>query len=573
MKQESQDDTRANINTAESEDMNNVPSKNEPKIGDQGQPSTSLSDADLDEATRQAISQAQKELNTRARPEKIKEGAEASPPPASASMSKPPNPRKRGAPKNTSRAMGKPAAKKRKTDIDGDARRSATPSTRGGKGSNSKRKDSRSHSHSQTPHGSSPAPSASGDSHTDAAGSDAEGDDNLYCICRKPDNHTWMIACDAGCDDWYHGACVAVSERDQDLIDRYVCPLCTAADRGVTTWKPMCRRPGCRRPARLKKGAESKYCSHECGVTFMRDQVAAAAATMATTSPPPRRAARAQKHPAHFEDDTADATDLGPLGGALRPQELKALALAAPTAAAFRALGSPSLPTPPGSPTSPSTTTATAVPQLEHFTPAETARLSLISIKKSSLRARHALLKSRERLVVLAKERAARLGVKDQCGFDARLGWDDGEFAAWRAGPEGAAALAPGGTLGGGDGDAEGLCVRRRCERHKAWQKLALQDVRFEEVDVGDEMRAVDAEEGGIRARGRARARRGGAEGRGEGGEVVRVDDGGGGDVGGGSGVVGGVGGGGDVDADYERVDGGVVDGGAVVAGAQVEAA
>lgn len=49
-----------------------------------------------------------------------------------------------------------------------------------------------------------------------------------FCICRKPDNHTWMIGCDGGCEDWYHGKCVSIDEADSELIDNYICTYCPA---------------------------------------------------------------------------------------------------------------------------------------------------------------------------------------------------------------------------------------------------------------------------------------------------------------------------------------------------------
>jgi COMPASS component SPP1 len=53
--------------------------------------------------------------------------------------------------------------------------------------------------------------------------SDVENADEVFCICRKPDNHTWMIACDGGCEDWFHGKCVNIDPKDADLIDKYIC--------------------------------------------------------------------------------------------------------------------------------------------------------------------------------------------------------------------------------------------------------------------------------------------------------------------------------------------------------------
>lgn len=44
--------------------------------------------------------------------------------------------------------------------------------------------------------------------------------------------HRFMIACDS-CDEWYHGKCVHVTEREGRLMDKknikYICPLCKSA--------------------------------------------------------------------------------------------------------------------------------------------------------------------------------------------------------------------------------------------------------------------------------------------------------------------------------------------------------
>lgn len=52
---------------------------------------------------------------------------------------------------------------------------------------------------------------------------DDEDDNEVFCICRRPDNHTWMIGCDGGCEDWFHGKCVNIDPRDAELIDKYIC--------------------------------------------------------------------------------------------------------------------------------------------------------------------------------------------------------------------------------------------------------------------------------------------------------------------------------------------------------------
>ncbi|GAM25001.1 hypothetical protein SAMD00019534_081760 [Acytostelium subglobosum LB1] len=57
------------------------------------------------------------------------------------------------------------------------------------------------------------------------------GDNRLYCVCRKKyDSNSFMIACDK-CDEWYHGECVNISEKDAKKIDRYVCMKCKKKDK------------------------------------------------------------------------------------------------------------------------------------------------------------------------------------------------------------------------------------------------------------------------------------------------------------------------------------------------------
>ena len=109
----------------------------------------------------------------------------------------------------------KTGAKKRKLDSRADtpqSQRSGTPnSVLGGRAGPKIKKQN-----SATPLHSSPAPD-------DNDEEDDESDNELYCICRKGDDHTWMIACDGGCDDWFHGRCVGIDQRDGNLIDRFIC--------------------------------------------------------------------------------------------------------------------------------------------------------------------------------------------------------------------------------------------------------------------------------------------------------------------------------------------------------------
>ncbi|KAI9092125.1 hypothetical protein DFS34DRAFT_563029, partial [Phlyctochytrium arcticum] len=53
----------------------------------------------------------------------------------------------------------------------------------------------------------------------------------LYCICRQPlrqqDDSQFFIACD-GCDEWFHGDCVHVTEEEAGGIAKWVCSACQA---------------------------------------------------------------------------------------------------------------------------------------------------------------------------------------------------------------------------------------------------------------------------------------------------------------------------------------------------------
>lgn len=53
-----------------------------------------------------------------------------------------------------------------------------------------------------------------------------EDDTKLYCICRKIwDKQTWMIGCEGGCEDWFHGPCVDINETTGNYIAKYICKL------------------------------------------------------------------------------------------------------------------------------------------------------------------------------------------------------------------------------------------------------------------------------------------------------------------------------------------------------------
>ena len=124
-----------------------------------------------------------------------------------------------GGKKGTASVIKKPAAKKRKIeavskDSTPASQRSGTPISRAA---------------SKPPalkarKGSSATPARSS-SPTAVNEDEDELDENseVFCICRKPDDHTWMIGCDGGCEDWFHGHCINIDQSDENLIDKYIC--------------------------------------------------------------------------------------------------------------------------------------------------------------------------------------------------------------------------------------------------------------------------------------------------------------------------------------------------------------
>ncbi|KAL1502138.1 hypothetical protein ABEB36_007328 [Hypothenemus hampei] len=62
-------------------------------------------------------------------------------------------------------------------------------------------------------------------------------DGQAYCICRSSDSSRFMIACDA-CEEWYHGDCINISEKDAKLIKQYFCVRCQEEDSTLQTkWR------------------------------------------------------------------------------------------------------------------------------------------------------------------------------------------------------------------------------------------------------------------------------------------------------------------------------------------------
>ncbi|KAL3479249.1 hypothetical protein BJX99DRAFT_86784 [Aspergillus californicus] len=377
----------------------------------------------------------------------------------------------------------------------------------------------------------------------------SESDENaIFCICRKPDNHTWMIACDGGCEDWFHGKCVNVDPGDVELIVKYICPNCKANGKGSTAWKPMCRLSGCRKPARFV-GNASKYCSDEHGLEFMRRKTQHLNLTQSKIQKPlsMRRAALSgtrtprdddsEYDGSHVEDERDDSMeDLGSRGGVLTVGDLTAVIMGVASAADFRKLGAHIISPPPED----TNADAEAKPVQKlgldvgvddpNYSTDEAEKIEKLRKQHEELVHRGEMLAARSNFLNLVRQRSKNIsdimkkkepkgGWKDYCGFDPRLGWADQEFDEWRLSDIGKKALdegtpealassfpdavdADGDTTMDGEDDiaslTRGICPKKRCERHKQWVKVQQQDSVFEETTLKEDLAACEKEAQGV---------------------------------------------------------------------------
>ncbi|KAK9366950.1 hypothetical protein V1509DRAFT_627796 [Lipomyces kononenkoae] len=326
----------------------------------------------------------------------------------------------------------------------------------------------------------------------------------VYCICRKPDTGQWMIACDF-CDDWYHGSCVSIPESQADLIETYACPSCATKGLGTTTWKRKCRLPGCNRPALVEGDKRSKFCGPDHGVAWFK---------------------------LNIEAHSKDADDDGLRNSAIAASDLSAILYSISNVRQFKRLGDVP-PTPPS----------------PNLTLEDQGRLSSLIAQKADIDKRLRYLDHKASYIEYAKLRATAL--KTVCGFDRKLVWDDAEWAEWCDSDEGARILnrirefkasqderkmrasMDDGADGARNGDKrkrgrrqkqqvsiqldiqevlnvvgsnyedaiEDVCMleRRRCSRHASWQHIRTEEVELDERVLRDNLVKIERDDLAIR--------------------------------------------------------------------------
>jgi COMPASS component SPP1 len=182
----------------------------------------------------------------------------------------------------------------------------------------------------------------------------------------------------------------------------------------------------------------------------------------------------------------------------------------------------------------------TLPPDGEILNDGEKQRLEEISKKKDELRKERAQLKNVAELITMAKaghiayaEREA-INVKDICGWDSILSWQLAKIERWKATAEGAAAfenaalqLHPAPEAPASDAAQKAfwerceelrhprvvgpldythtICLKKRCEGHRQWQRIFVDNQRLEEEMLTRRMQAQNKEETGILERARRR--------------------------------------------------------------------
>src|SRR5437762_12334225 len=113
----------------------------------------------------------------------------------------------------------------------------------------------------------------------------------------------------------------------------------------------------------------------------------------------------------------------------------------------------------------------------------------MINSERNALTQKKEALTTRARYIELAKERQKRIseeirndegsnpkGGKEICGYDSRLCYGDDELQRVCSANEANGVIESGKLLG-----RDGVCTKRKCEKHRQWHRVALEEVELDE--------------------------------------------------------------------------------------------
>ncbi|OJT12956.1 Nucleosome-remodeling factor subunit BPTF [Trametes pubescens] len=314
-------------------------------------------------------------------------------------------------------------------------------------------------------------------------------DDKLYCICKTSyDEDRVMIACDR-CDEWYHTQCLKMDDLEVDLIDQFVCPPCIKANPHLllkTTYKKRCfaglqhPRPSsaaaCHKPAR---GAFSKFCSDDCGITYMQRRIESwggeeSVLWASVRDVKQREGVVVKVHLVKEEPKPTRRRKPEPRAVAQNQLLVEAYEVQRPTKS-----------------------------QRERAIARLQGELFKIAPKREVLKDELEVILWRQKVLELAAARAERV---QECGWDQRLCLDDDEYGEYAAGvlesyEEGHAngddAMQVDGTV---VEDGAWWCTgKKKCPRHVGWQKLRANELEFDQELKEKAMSALTTQEREIR--------------------------------------------------------------------------
>ena len=277
-----------------------------------------------------------------------------------------------------------------------------------------------------------------------------------------------MINCEV-CNDWFHGTCISLEESDEQLIDTYICLICTAKGKGKTSWIRKCRLDGCKKPAiQAVKGSRaggkglkgSKYCSDEHAIQFFKTKL--------------------------NDLDTESLTK----------QQLKAILTGIGSVDEFKVLGD-------NEPIVPDSVL------WKYKSADDDSNLADLRLEREKISRKMEIVQLRQTFLHLVVEKTKQLNAdlksalpqqlavgkskpkaKEICGYDERLSLDDAEFLEWTASDEGKHIFNERRIDGGGECNME----KRRC-RHFGWQALRGEDILMEESLLTSQLDGISRQE------------------------------------------------------------------------------